>query len=181
MLSRDVTDQLHHVYGFTNARAAEQTDFTALGERTHQVDNLDAGFQQFLGVGLIFVRRRRAVNRGDLYCAAVFFFQLAFHVDRLTQHVHDTAQGSFTYRHLNRLFKVGHFQATLQAVRRTHCDGTYYAAAQLLLHFQHQTRITIFNLKGVVHLRYSVLRELDVNYGADDLDNLSSCHLESST
>lgn len=32
VLDRDVTDQLHHVYGFTYARTAEQTDFTALGE-----------------------------------------------------------------------------------------------------------------------------------------------------
>ncbi|VDR30727.1 Uncharacterised protein [Raoultella terrigena] len=48
VLDRDVTDQLHHVYGFTNARTTEQTDFTALSERTHQVDYFDTGFQQFL-------------------------------------------------------------------------------------------------------------------------------------
>ena len=181
MLSRDVTDQLHHVYGFTYARAAEQADFTAFGERTHQVDNLDAGFQQFLRVRLIFIRRRRAVNRGDLYCTAVFFFDVAFHVDRLAQHVHDTAEGGFTHRNLDRFFQVSNFQTALQAVRRAHGDGTHHAAAQLLLNFQHQTSITILNLKGVVHLRYRVLREFDVNYGADNLDNLSSCHLESST
>lgn len=47
VLDRDVTDQLHHVYGFTHARTAEQTDFTALGEWTNQVHYLDTGFQQF--------------------------------------------------------------------------------------------------------------------------------------
>lgn len=41
--------------------------------------------------------------------------------------------------------------------------------------------ITILHLKGVVHARYGILRELDVNYGADYLDNFSSSHLESST
>ena len=50
MLDRDVTDQFHHVYGFTYARTTEQTNFTALRKRTHQVDNFDAGFQQFLRV-----------------------------------------------------------------------------------------------------------------------------------
>ncbi|VTM86598.1 Uncharacterised protein [Raoultella ornithinolytica] len=35
VLDRDVTDQLHHVYGFTYTRTTEQTNFTALSERTH--------------------------------------------------------------------------------------------------------------------------------------------------
>ncbi|VFS67636.1 Uncharacterised protein [Kluyvera cryocrescens] len=40
-----------------------------------------------------------------------------------------------------------------------------------LLNFQHQHFITILNLKGFVHTRYGILREFDVNYGADYLDN----------
>src|SRR5476649_298887 len=62
VLDRDVTDQLHHVYSFTNTRTTEQTDFTALSERAHQVHNFDTGFQQFLGVRQLFVRRSRTVN-----------------------------------------------------------------------------------------------------------------------
>ena len=50
VLDRDVTNKLHHVYGFTYTRTTEQTNFTALSERTHQVDNFDTGFQQFLRV-----------------------------------------------------------------------------------------------------------------------------------
>jgi hypothetical protein len=79
------------------------------------------------------------------------------------------------------VLKVNRFQTALQAVGRTHGDGTNDATTQLLLDFQHQTSITILNLKGAVHLWYCVLRELDVHYGADYLDNLSSSHLESST
>ena len=48
VLDRDVTDQLHHVDGLAYTGAAEQTNLTTLGERTYQVDNLDAGLQQFL-------------------------------------------------------------------------------------------------------------------------------------
>ncbi len=176
VLDRDVTDQLHHVYGFTYARTTEQTDFTALRERTHQVDNFDAGFQQFLRAGQLFIGRRRAVNRPTL-----FFTDVAFHVDRLTQHVHDTAQGRFTYRDFDRVLEVDDSQTTTQTVGRTHCDGTHDTAAELLLHFQHQTLITILHLKSIVHARYGILREFDVNYGADYLDNFSSSHLESST
>src|SRR2546427_1553567 len=45
-----------------DAGAAEQADLAALGERAHQVDDLDAGFQQLGGRGLVFVRRRRTVD-----------------------------------------------------------------------------------------------------------------------
>ena len=176
MLDRDVTDQLHHVYGFTHARTAEQTDFTALGEWTNQVHYLDTGFQQFLGAGQLFVAWRRAVNRPTL-----FFADVAFHVDRLTQYVHDTAQGSFTHRHFNRVVQVVHFQTATQTVGSPHCDTANHATAQLLLNFQHQFFGAVFYLKGIVHFWYGILRELDVHHGADYLDNLSSSHLESST
>ncbi len=79
------------------------------------------------------------------------------------------------------MFEVGDVQAATQAVRRTHRDSTYNTAAKLLLNFQHQALITILYLKSVVHFWYRILRELDVNYSADYLDNFSSCHLESST
>ena len=63
MLLGDVVDQFHHVDGLADAGAAEQTDLAALGERADQVDNLDAGFEQF-GAGQT-VRRTGggAVNR----------------------------------------------------------------------------------------------------------------------
>ena len=176
VLDRDVTDQLHHVYGFTYTRTTEQTDFTALRERTHQVDNFDAGFQQFLRAGQLFVGRRRAVDSPTL-----FFTDVAFHVDWLTQYVHDTTQCCFTYRDFDRVLKVFYFQTTTQTVGRTHGDGTHDTAAELLLNFQHQALVTILYLKRVVHAWYGVLRELDVHHGADYLDNLSSSHLESST
>ena len=176
VLDRDVTDQLHHVYGFTYTRTTEQTHFTALRKRTHQVDNFDAGFQQFLRAGQLFVGRCRAVNSPTL-----FFTDVAFHVDGLTQYVHDTTQCCFTYRDFDRMLKVFYFQTTTQTVGRTHRDGTHDTAAELLLNFQHQALVTILYLKRVVHAWYGVLRELDVHHGADYLDNLSSSHLESST
>ena len=111
----------------------------------------------------------------------LFFTDLAFHVDRFTQYVHDTAQSRFTYRDFNRVFEVFYIQTATQTVGGTHCDGTYDTAAELLLNFQHQTLITILHLKSIVHARYGILREFDVNYGADYLDNLSSSHLKSST
>ena len=45
MLDRDITDQLHHINGFTYTRTTEQTDFTAFCKWANQVDNFDAGFE----------------------------------------------------------------------------------------------------------------------------------------
>ena len=79
------------------------------------------------------------------------------------------------------MLEVFYIQTAAQTIRRTHGDGTYDTAAQLLLNFQHQNFITILYLKGFVHAWYGILRELDVDHGADYLDNLSSSHLKSST
>jgi len=45
VLDRDIADQLHQRHGLTDAGAAEQSDFTALGDRHDQIDNLDAGLE----------------------------------------------------------------------------------------------------------------------------------------
>ncbi|SUG85834.1 Uncharacterised protein [Salmonella enterica subsp. enterica] len=79
------------------------------------------------------------------------------------------------------MFEIFYIQTATQTVRRPHRDGTHDTAAKLLLNFQHQLLITILHLKGIVHAWYGILRELDVDHGADYLDNLSSSHLKSST
>ncbi len=47
MLLGDVVDQLHHVHGLAHAGTAEEANLAALRKRADQVDNLDAGFEQF--------------------------------------------------------------------------------------------------------------------------------------
>ena len=79
------------------------------------------------------------------------------------------------------MLEVFYFQTAAKTIGRTHGDGTNDTAAELLLNFQHQNFFTILHLKSFVHARYGILREFDVNYGADYLDNFSSSHLESST
>ena len=60
-------------------------------------------------------------------------------VDRATQHVHDAAQGSGTYRHRNGGAGRLHRHAATQAVGGTERDGAHDAVAKLLLHFKSQT------------------------------------------
>ena len=49
----DVVDQLHDQHGLADAGAAEQADLAALGIRRQQIDDLDAGHQNF-GLGGLF-------------------------------------------------------------------------------------------------------------------------------
>ena len=65
----DVVDQLLHGHGLADAGAAEQADLAALGVGAEQVDDLDAGDQDFgrarlLGEGGGFAVDRRHVGRG---------------------------------------------------------------------------------------------------------------------
>ncbi len=178
VLLGDVVDQFQHVHGLAHTRAAEQADLTAFGERTNQVDHLDAGFQQVN-------RRRQFVElRCSLVNRALFgALDRAHFVDRATQHVHDTAQRTGTYRHLDRVAGCVHGHAATQTVGRTHGDGTNDAVTQLLLDFEGQARLSrrvtcVCQCQRFVYLRHFVAREFDVNHRADTLNNLSLTHFK---
>jgi hypothetical protein len=166
VLLRDVVDQLHHVDGLADAGATEQADLAALGEGAHQVDHLDAGFEQFVGGRLVFIRRRGAVD-----FPARFRVHRAGFVDRRTQHVHDAAKRGLADRHRDCLASVVRDQVALQAVGGTERNGAHDAVAELLLHFQRD--VGAVDLERVVHLRHVFAREFDVDDGADDLDYLT--------
>ncbi len=170
VLSRDVVDQLHHVYGLAYTRTTEQTDLTTLGERANQVDNLDAGFQQLVSSCLVRVRRRLTVDGVTL-----FFTDRTTFVDRLTQNVHDTTQGGSTDRYRYRSASVGRFQTTAQTFSLTHGNCTYDTVAQLLLNFQCQAGF--FDGQCVVNLRHVVTREFHVYNRTDNLNNTSATHV----
>ena len=131
MLSRDVADEFHHGHGLAHAGAAEQPHLAALGERTHEVDHLDAGLER-LGTGrLVFEGRCQTMDRHDFLRADVALF-----VDRPTQHIHDAPERFGPDRNGNRRAGVGDGKATLESVTGTHGDGPHHAVAQLLLYFQ---------------------------------------------
>ena len=62
----DVVDQLHDQHGLADAGAAEQADLAALGVGREQVDDLDAGDQDFRLGRLIGVERRVLVDGAPL-------------------------------------------------------------------------------------------------------------------
>ncbi len=64
-------------------------------------------------------------------------------------------------------------QAAAQAFRRAHRDRAHDAVAELLLHLERQ--VAVLQLQRVVDLRDRVARKLDVDDGANDLNDLCRC------
>ena len=83
----DVVDQFHDQHGLADAGAAEQADLAALGVRRQQIDDLDAGDQNFRFGRLIGVGRRLLMDGAH---------RLALHrtgfIDRLADHVDNAAE-----------------------------------------------------------------------------------------
>jgi peptide chain release factor 1 len=171
MLRGDVVDQLQHVHRLADAGAAEQADLAALGERTDQVDDLDAGFEQVVGRGLFVIARRGAMDFPTLLLADRTGF-----VDRIAEHVHDAAERLRADRHLDAGAGVVRHEIATQAVGRAERDRAHDTIAELLLHLERDRRRGAFDVQCVVHLRHLVAREFDVDDGADDLDYFALVH-----
>ena len=62
----DVVDQFLNQHGLADAGAAEQADLAALGVRRQQVDDLDAGDENFSFGGLVGVGRRFLMDRAHV-------------------------------------------------------------------------------------------------------------------
>src|SRR5690606_25614077 len=93
----DVVDELKHVNRLAHAGAAEQADLTALRERADQVNNLNAGFEQFNG-------RRQLVECRCVLVNGTSFggFDGTALVDGAAQDVHNAAQSGNTNGYRNR-------------------------------------------------------------------------------
>ena len=105
---RDVVDQLEDDNGLADARAAECPDFSALGERADQVDDLDAGLEN-RGAGVLIGQfRRLAMNRVTLRVS-----DRAAIVDGIAGHIKDATESPLAHRDGDRAAGVGDRHAAL--------------------------------------------------------------------
>ena len=166
----DVVDQLEHVHGLADTGAAEQAHLAALGEGADEVDNLDAGFEQFVGDGQLLVARGLGVDRH-----ALLFTDGAALVDGAAEHVHDAAEGFHPHGNRHRPAGVGDHQAPAQPLGAAEGDGAHHAVAELLLHFEGD--VAVVDGEGVEHLGNTFPLELHVDDRADDLYDSTATHV----
>ena len=169
---RDVVDEFENDDGLADAGTAERTGLAALDEGADEVDDLDAGLEN-LGLGVLLDERGgRAVNR-----VALGVRDRALAVDRRAGDVENAAEHAFADGHRDRRAGVDDRPAAHEALGGGHRDGAHDAFAEMLLHFE---REELFGAgRGEVDGQRLIdggdvmLLKLDVNDGADDLDDFA--------
>ena len=173
---RDVVDQLEDDDGLADARAAERADFSALGERADQVDDLDAGLED-RGPGVLIGQfRRLAMDRVTLRES-----NRAAIIDRIAGDIEDPAESPLAHRHGDRAAGVVDGHAALQAFGRGHGDRAHPVFAEVLLHFEGELGRGavdfVFEFERVVDARQlGRVLEFHVHHGTDDLNDISFIH-----
>ena len=131
MLVGDVADQLLDDDGLAHAGASEEAHLPALGVRLEQVHDLDAGLQH-LGLGLLLMQSRRRAMNGQ----RLLGLDRPFAVDRLAQHVEQTAERLAADRHRDGRAGISDLHPTDQSVGTGHGHGSHPVLAKVLGHLQ---------------------------------------------
>ena len=168
---RDVVDELLDEDGLADAGAAEEADLAALAVRSEEVDDLDAGLEDFDLGRLLLERRRSPVDR-----RRALRVDRAGLVDGLADDVEDAAEALGADRHRDRAAGVADFHAAHEAVGRVHRDGADRVLAEVLRDLEGEVVLLVRDarvrdLQRVQDLRELAGRELDVDDGTDDLDD----------
>ena len=83
MLRSDIMNELHDKNCLTNAGASEESDLSASGVRSNQIDHFDTGFQNLGGSLLLIEFRSRTMYRPELLISHRSWIV----VNRLPKHV----------------------------------------------------------------------------------------------
>src|SRR5690606_12218169 len=159
----DVVDELLDENGLADASAAEQADLAALGVRSEQVDDLDAGDEDCRLGRLLDILRSRSVNAAN-------FARLdrAALVDRLADDVDDAAEHLRADRNRDRTTGVAHRLAADETFGRVHSDGADDVLAEVLRNLEDEAVALVVGLERVQDRRQLAV-EGDVDDSADDL------------
>jgi hypothetical protein len=173
---RDVIDQLKDDDRLTDARPAEGANLAALGKRTNEIDDLDAGLENRRTGVLVSQLGSFAMNR-------VTFLELdrAAIIDRIAGDIKNATESPLAHRDADRAAGIAHRHPALQTFRGRHGDRANPIFAEMLLHFESQFG------RGAVHLVFDFKRVVDprqpcvaakfhVHHGTDDLNDISFIH-----
>ena len=169
-------NQLHDDDGLAHARAAKQSDLSALQIGLDQVHDFHACLKHFEIRGLFVESRRRTMN---------WIVQFGFHrpepVYRLAEHVQHAPKRRASNGNLNRVALIDGLHAAHDAFRRLQRHGTHAALAEMLLdlddNIDRRSRLKSFarHAHGVVNRRQLVLFELNVEHRPDHLHHVTGC------
>ena len=167
-----VVDQLLDQHGFANTGAAKQADLAALGIRCQQVNDLDAGFQNFGCRFLVLKAGGLAMDGpGRDVCG-----HGAFAVNGAAQGVKHAAQGGFAHRGSQAVAQCVHghpLAKTLAGRKHNAANGGF---VHMLRYFHRALGALSGHCQRFLQGRQLALGELNVHHGACYTNNCSLCH-----
>ena len=175
MLSRNVADQLLNEDGFADTGTAEQTDLSALGVRRNQINDLDAGLQDFLYRTLIRKFRRLAVNFPALCIRKAFLS-----VNGISQYVEQAAKVLISDRNLDSAARRQYRHILLQSLTGRQHDAADGIVPDVLCYLHHGLFPVIVRLQCGFNNRKGPFRKLNVYHRSHNLSDLSDLHCQDS-
>ena len=172
VLRGDTVDHLEDDDRLAHSGTAEHADLAAADVRLEQVDHLDAGLEHLAAWLELAERGRLSV---DVPVVVDLRQLVGGDVERLPEHVEHVAEDAVPDRHLQAVTEVAHLRAPAETVGGLHADGPHPVVADLLGDLGDDANGLALeldlHLDGVVDLRQSVGRELDVDDRAGDGDD----------
>ena len=170
MFLGDVANQFLDEHRLADARAAEQADFTPLGERGQKIDGLQSGLELFRGRHLLLERRREAVNRQPHLGV-----HRTFAIDHVAQQVEDAPQRRRANGDGDRPAGVDSFHPAHEALRLAHRHGANGVVTKMAGDLAGEVNAVFFVINGdrVVNRRQMFREKLDVHHRSDDLCDLA--------
>jgi hypothetical protein len=175
MLGGDACDEFLDHDGLADAGTAEQAGLAAFDEGTQQVDDLDAGLEEFALGGQLDEFRGVAMD-----WPAVLHIDGAAAVDRLAEDVENASQGFLADGDLEGIADVDDFHAAAEAEGGAEGNRTNAAGAEMLLHFADQFEGLVLvmadDFQGVEYSGQLVAEKLGIENAADNLYNSAFIH-----
>ena len=94
-------------------------------------------------------------------------------VDRLSNHVHNSAKGGWADRHGNGVASVSDFLSSDKTLGRVQSDSSHIVASQMLGDFQNQFILDPLHFKSVENGR-QIAFELYIHHSTNDLRHLAN-------
>ena len=169
MSSSNIMDQFHDQHSLPHTCASKQTDLTTLCIRADQVNYLDTCLQDLCCRYLLFISRRRTMDRPFFFC-----FRCRQIVYRITKQVKYPAQTFFANRNFNGTASIHSFCPSYHSICGIHGNAAHGIITDLLCHFRSQLHSMIINLNGIQQCRQLVMGKTYVQYRPDHLHYLAN-------
>ena len=172
----NVIDKLLNQNGLADTGTAEQTDLAALGVGADQVNDLDAGLENFSGRLLLIKGRGRTMNGPVLRILGSRLL-----INGITEQVEYAAETLVTNGDLDGLTGVDRIRTANKAVCGGHRNAADHIVTDVLGNLNDQLFAVVLQLDSVEQGGQFTVLESDVQYRSHDLHYLSDVFFWHST